>query len=106
MTVEAQKPGTIYALNEDTGVYMYVREEMLKDKTNFNFRRADVADLPQALAANVAPVAPEKPDVIQTKAGKPFKTEAAAKTAMKAQELSDMEYIVMPVDEGFIITKV
>jgi hypothetical protein len=46
------------------------------------------------------------PDVIMTKAGKPFKTEAAARTAMTAQDISVMDYIIQPVEGGFIITKV
>jgi hypothetical protein len=94
-------PGNIRAKNKETGVIFYIRPDMLKieghpwiilDASEQNAIQASKPD--------------GTPDVILTKEGKPFKSESAAKTAMKTKELSDMEWVIIPVDDGFIISKV
>jgi hypothetical protein len=104
---DLQRPGNILCRNEDTGVLVYVRPDML-DQESFNLTRIMTPDEIEAEQSNpVKMTIPEtEPKIIQTKAGKPFKTEDSARNAMKAQELSEFDYMIMAVDGGFIITKV
>lgn len=100
-----KKHGTIKCLNTETGVIFYAREDMMTHPAWKHLKRLDV-DEPVVETVKVKKEEPSTPDVIQTKAGKPFKTETAARNAMKTKKLSDHEYMVMPVADGFIIAKV
>lgn len=96
-----QRPGTIPARNKDTGVLFKIREEML-DIPGHPWILLEDLDAAEAVEEAVE----INPDIIMTKAGKPFRTERAARTAMTAKRLSDHEWIVVPSGDGFIITKV
>jgi hypothetical protein len=99
-------PGTIKALNKDTGVIYYIRPDMLKVDGHPWELIKDDSEKTQAIEAKVSNSTNE-PTVILTSKGEPFSTENAAKSAMKRKGLSDTEWIVMDDGKGgFIITKV
>ena len=101
------KPGAILARNKETGVIMRVRPEMLD---MFPFEVIDEGGHSKSTWTSPSTLVDEpvdtKPAVIMTASGKPYKTEVSAKNAMKSKGLSDMEYIVIPDAEGFIISRV
>ena len=121
-----QKPGTIPAENINTKVCLRVRPDMLVAQHNtLQLREITEAEFQERMnpdkeadvsAEKVEAAPPAKTDdsgssddgeaAITTATGKPFKTEAAAKSAMKKKELAAEDYLVLPVEGGFIITRI
>lgn len=97
-----QRPGTILAENKETGVLFRIREEML-DIPGHPWINIEDPDTVESIELEEIVT---DPNIIMTKAGKPFRTERAARTAMTAKKLSDHEWIIIPSDDGFIISKV
>ena len=99
-------PGTIKARNKDNGVIYYVRPHMLEMQDH------PWEVLPPDDGGDTVEVAKEKAvratEVVEhtTAAGAAFKTEQAARTAMSKKELNEMEWAILPVEDGFIIRKV
>ena len=120
-----QLPGRIPAINMSNGVPCRVRPDMF-DMHDSPFKRISEKEFlelsfPEGLperyqekpsgstaAPSLAPNVPKEdglPHMLLTKANVPFKTEAAARTAMTANKLPVEEYDILPVDDGFIVTR-
>jgi hypothetical protein len=100
-------PGSVLAKNTSTGVEHYIRPDMLQIEGN-PWEVIDHEALARATGKQAQKAAkPEGKDVVTTADGKPFKTEAAARSAMTTKKLDENEWIILPLGEkGFIITKV
>jgi hypothetical protein len=97
---------TVHAKNIKTGVIHVIDREMLSHPGWKDFVPCDPEGNRQVVAEPPkAPKAEVQPSVVMTAAGTPFKTEAAAKTAMTAKKLSEPEWMIIPVEDGFIIAK-
>lgn len=104
------EPGTIKARNTVTGVIVYARPDMLnqpalslvrvhEDETQLGGKIEDVViDSKREESGSQ--------NVILTASGLPFKTEQAARTAMKRKELDENEWFVMETQDGFTIQRV
>ena len=95
----------VWATHNETGVLFPVRKETFEIQT-YLWTRAEApkpTPVPVEVPASVEET--EEPDVIQTASGAPFKTEQAAKSAMKKKGLSEDAWMTMEVPEGFIITR-
>ena len=98
----------LLAKNKDTGVIYKIRPDMLEVAPN-PWILIDKDNKPIDTSPEVEKLTPKKPEerVILTKEGNPFKTEQAARSAMKRKDLSEDEWLVLPDGkDGFIITKV
>jgi hypothetical protein len=101
----------VWATNNVTGVLCPVPKDMFEIQHYMWTRaaapvsQASVKAAPKESPTLDSTVSDEVALVIQTAAGEPFKTEQAAKSAMKTKKLSPEEYMVLSVDGGFIITR-
>ena len=107
-----QKREIVWATNNVTGVLFPVPKETFEIQ-HYLWTRADkpvptpvpeVKEAPKTPGIGYSTVA-EEPDVHMTASDKPFKTEVAAKSAMKKKSLSEDEWMPTEVDDGFIITR-
>jgi hypothetical protein len=100
--IEVKKPGTILARNKDTGVIYRIRPDMLEIE-NHPFQ---VISEDSEFMIDDEKEETTNPDIIMTKQGKPFGSERTARSCMTAKKLSEDEWIVVPVGDGFVITRI
>ena len=110
-------PGTIPAINTETGVKLMVRPDMLEMPNNaLKLRSITMAEF-YATDNAPAPVLkveePKVPDsktsessVIMTSQGTPFQSESVARATMTRKGLALEDYMILPVDGGFVITRI
>jgi len=95
---------TVWMMNTTTGVPQLVDKDMVGHPAWKHFLPMD-----EEPTFEVKPKLNEAgnfPDVIMTDKGVPFKTEAAALSAMKRKNVPEGEFIAIESDGGFIITRI
>jgi hypothetical protein len=97
----------ILAKNKDTGVVYEIRPDMLKIDGHPWEVLSDTPIEPAEGDDVVTLGKVGEKDIITKTDNTPFKTEAAARSAMKKQGLSDMDHIILGNEEsGYIIKQV